>query len=128
MCCAGKVSYGVPVNYAWDGKKSIHIHCASAGRKLRCLDKNNSVSFCVVGRTKVVPDRFTTEYESIILQCLASRNLDDEERMRALMLLVEKYSPGNREKGGKYAEKYFHEAEIIRLDIEKWSGKSCAPL
>ncbi|MCU0457399.1 MAG: pyridoxamine 5'-phosphate oxidase family protein [Bacteroidales bacterium] len=126
MCCDDSAAYGVPVNYAWDGRESIYIHCASSGKKLLCIDKNSSVSFCVVGRTKVIPARFATEYESIILQCRASVSLPADERMRALMLLVEKYSPGAGEKGVKYAEKYFHETEIIRLDVDKWSGKSCS--
>jgi nitroimidazol reductase NimA-like FMN-containing flavoprotein (pyridoxamine 5'-phosphate oxidase superfamily) len=125
MCCDDSAAYGVPVNYVWDGRQAIYIHCAATGKKLKCIDRNNLVSFCVVGNTKVIPSRFATEYESIIIECRASVNLPADERMRALMLLVEKYSPGAGEKGKKYAEKYFHETEIIRLDVDKWSGKSC---
>lgn len=59
-----EMAYGVPVNFAWDGKESVYIHCAPEGRKLRCLGKNASVSFCVVGKTKVILDKFTTAYQS----------------------------------------------------------------
>ncbi len=116
--------YGLPINYVWDGDKSIYLHCAPEGRKLRCIDENNRVSFCVIGKTNVISDKFTTEYESIILECLAERNLPDETRMHALSLLIEKYSPDNKETGMIYAEKSFHRTEIIRLEIIKWSGKS----
>ena len=44
--------YGVPVNYVWDGNHSIYIHCAPEGRKLRCLDQDARVSFCVVGQVQ----------------------------------------------------------------------------
>ncbi len=124
MCCDDSVAYGIPLSFVWDGKDSIYIHSAILGRKLRCLDKNNSVSFCVVGSTNIISEKFTTEYESIILQCKAFRDLPDSERMEALMLIVKKYSPNDIEVGEKYAEKSFHRTEIIRLDIEKWSGKS----
>ncbi|MGB5990250.1 MAG: pyridoxamine 5'-phosphate oxidase family protein [Marinifilaceae bacterium] len=116
--------YGIPINYAWDGKEAIYLHCATEGQKLQYLDKNNIVSFCIVGATRVISDKFTSEYNSIILQCLAHRNLDKEERMNALSLILEKYSPQDKTIGMKYAEKSFHRTEMIRLDIKKWSGKS----
>jgi hypothetical protein len=43
--------------------------------------------------------------------------------MKALELIIDKYSPGDKEVGLKYAQKSFDRTEIIRLDIEKWSGK-----
>lgn len=51
------------------------------------------------------------------------RGLDDEERMHALGLLLEKYSPDDREVGMRYAEKSFHRTEVVRLDILGASGK-----
>lgn len=115
--------YSVPVNYAWDGVASIYFHCALDGRKLRCIDASNSVSFCVVGTTKVIADKFTTQYESIVLECKAFRNLPRKERLKAFELLLDKYSPDDKVKGMKYAENSFDQTEIVRLDVDKWSGK-----
>ncbi|MBK8807058.1 MAG: pyridoxamine 5'-phosphate oxidase family protein [Bacteroidales bacterium] len=123
MSCNDNGAYGLPINYAWDGVKSIYLHCAPEGRKLKCIEENNKVSFCIVGKTNVMPDKFSTEYESIILECLAYKQLPSEERMQALVLLLEKYSPNDKEKGVKYAENSFSRTEIIRLDIINWSGK-----
>jgi len=117
-------AYGIPISYAWDEKHSIYAHCAHEGRKLRCIDLCNKVSFCVVGKTTVLPSKFSTEYESIVLCCSAHRGLPADERMKALMLLLEKYSPNDMEKGKKYAENSVEKTEIIRLDIIEWSGKS----
>ena len=72
-------AYGIPINYIWDGNKSIHLQCAKEGRKLRSLDINNKISFCVVGSTNVISNKFTTEYQSIILECTAIRNLKEKE-------------------------------------------------
>lgn len=115
--------YGVPLNYVWDGSSSLYIHCAPDGEKLRAVRANPDVSFCIVGRTNLLPERFTTEYESVVMRCRAVTGLDDGEKMRALRLLVEKLSPGHVELGMKYSQKSFHRVEIIRLDILTMSGK-----
>lgn len=116
--------YGIPINYVWDGQQSIYLHCAPEGRKLNCLKTNSRVSFCIVGKTNILPEKFSTEYESIVLECTSYIGLSSEERMNALMLLIEKYSPNLKEKGMKYAEGSFGRTEIIRLDISDWSGKT----
>ena len=116
-------AYGVPINYVWNKKNSIYIHGAPEGRKLHCIKRCNTVSFCIVGKTHIISNQFTTEYESIILKCRAYIGLNEEERINALHLLIEKYSPNDKIIGAQYAKKSFHRTEIIRLDIEEASGK-----
>lgn len=116
-------AYGIPVNFVWDGNEFIYIHCAPEGHKLCCISMNSGVSFCILGSTNLIPNKFTTGYESIILTCHASIGLTPEERMHALELLMQKYSPDDLVIGRKYAEKSFHRTEIIRLKIVKFSGK-----
>jgi len=115
--------YGIPVNFVWNGADSLYIHCAPEGRKLRAIDNNPAVSFCIVGRTHLLPSKFTTEYESVVLVGTAHRRLPEEERRHALQLLLQKLSPNDMEVGQKYAEKSFHRVEIIRIDVDEWSGK-----
>lgn len=116
--------YGIPINYVWDGQASIYLHCAPEGRKLLAITRNNNVSFCVVGQTNVVSNKFTTGYASIVLQCKAHIHLKPKERMKALELLLDKYSPNDKETGMKYAEKSFNRTEVIRLNVVEWSGKT----
>lgn len=116
--------YGVPLSYVWDGGVRVYVHCAPEGRKLLSLDRCPEVSFCVVGRTKVAPSKFTTAYESIVLRCHAVRGLEAGEQMEALRLLLKKYAPEDLEVGMKYAEKSFYRTEILRLEIVSVSGKS----
>ncbi len=115
--------YGIPVNYVWDGRQSIYIHCAPEGRKLRALAENARVSFCLVGRVNLLPGKFTTEYESALFFGEAHTRLDDEEKMAALHLLIDKLSADFRDTGDKYARKSFHRVEIIRVDFAEFSGK-----
>ncbi len=116
-------AYGLPISYAWDGEQNIYLHCAAEGKKLRLIDRCNRVSFCVIGQTKVIPDQFTTEYESIILNCTVFRHLPEDERLNAFELILDKYSPQDKEVGMAYARKAFEKTEIIRLQIGQWSGK-----
>ncbi len=116
-------AYGVPLNYVWDGESSIYIHCAPVGRKLTGIEACPEVSFCVVGTVQIVPEEFTTHYESIILQCKAVLQLSLEEKMKAMRLMVEKYSPEYKDTGVTYVEKALSRMEVIRLDIRHWSGK-----
>ncbi|MDH8701589.1 nitroimidazol reductase NimA-like FMN-containing flavoprotein (pyridoxamine 5'-phosphate oxidase superfamily) [Dysgonomonadaceae bacterium PH5-43] len=116
--------YGIPLNYVWDGNNSIYFHCAPEGYKLNCLRENSMVSFCVVGHTKVISNKFTTAYESIIVRGSICMNLTEEECRQALILVLDKYSPADKEIGLKYIEKSFHRTNIIRLDIKEMSGKT----
>lgn len=115
--------YGIPVNFVWDGKQSVYIHCAPAGRKLEAIEKNNKVSLCIVGNVNLLPGKFTTEYESAIFFGTAHIHLTDEEKMEALHLLIDKLSADFKDIGAKYAEKSFHRVEIIRIDFTEFSGK-----
>lgn len=115
--------YGIPVNFVFDGDHSIYIHCAPEGRKLRAIKENKNVSLCIIGHVNLLPDKFTTEYESAIFFGEAHIGLSENERTHALQLFISKMSPDYKETGEMYARKSFHRTEIIRVDIATFSGK-----
>ncbi len=114
--------YGIPISYVLSGK-SIYFHCAPDGFKLKSIRHDNRVSFCVVGRTHVIPGQFTTAYESALVFGHMVYDLSEEERRKALDLLVEKYCPDHIDISKTYINKSFHRTYILRLDIEHLSGK-----
>ncbi len=116
--------YGVPVNFVWDGDDAIYIHCAPEGKKIDILECYDHVSFCVVGNVNLLPGQFTTEYESIILDCEVTIPTYDEERLYALELIVKKFSPQHFDTGMRYAHKSLPRTCIVRLDILSWSAKA----
>lgn len=120
----GAVAYGVPVNYVWDGQEALYVHCAKDGRKLRCITQNACVSFCVVGPTCVLPDKFTAAYQSIVMECRAEVGLAEDERRKALRMILDKYSHDYAELGKTYAERSFARTGVIKLSVLRWSGKS----
>lgn len=118
----GGVPYGIPVSYVLDDA-SIYIHCGPAGRKMDIIGESAPVSFCVVGGTQIIPHKFTTNYESVVVAGVVHNVKDDEECWRCLRLILEKYSPANMEVGIKYAEKSFFRTRVLRIDIDSISGK-----
>ena len=115
--------YGVPLNFVWDGQESIYFHCSTEGKKIYILECSDYVSFCVVGNVNRLPSQFTTEYESIILECEVTIPTYDEERMYALELFLKKYAPNDVDLGMKFARKSSYRTGVVRLDINTWSGK-----
>ncbi|MBO6117252.1 MAG: pyridoxamine 5'-phosphate oxidase family protein [Bacteroidales bacterium] len=116
--------YCVPLNFVWDKANSVYVHCAPEGRKVNALMKNPDVSFCIIGNVNLLPGKFTTGYESVIMEGKAELNITDAEKTKAIELLLEKLSPKDIAVGRKYAEKSFHRTRIIRIDFTKWSGKT----
>lgn len=115
-------AYGVPLSYAYvDG--AIYFHCANEGQKLDNINDNNKVSFCVVADTRVIPEKFTTNFESVIVFGKAQISLDDEKR-KGLLALVEKYSPDFIEKGTAYMNSDINKTTVFKIDIEHISGKA----
>ena len=116
--------YCVPMSYAWDGGDHIYFHCAPEGEKLRHLARSGDVCFCVVGATQVLPSKFSTLYESVLVFGRIDEIHDSASKMAALGLLLDKYSPDDKPAGLKYSEKSLHRTKILRLAISRISGKS----
>ncbi|MEW9097103.1 MAG: pyridoxamine 5'-phosphate oxidase family protein [Clostridiaceae bacterium] len=114
--------YGVPLSYVYI-ENAIYFHCAREGQKLDSIEKNNKVSFSVVGRTKLLPEKFSTEYESIIIFGKATE-VNDEEKERALIAIIGKYSPEYIESGMEYIKRAANRTRVIKVSIENICGKT----
>lgn len=115
-------AYGVPLNYVYINN-SIYFHCAVEGHKTDNITVNNKVSFCVVGEIEVLPDKFSTRYQSVIVFGLIEEVYGDEKH-QALTGLLEKYSSQYMEKGMKYIDSYEARTKVLKLNIEHISGKA----
>jgi uncharacterized protein len=114
--------YGVPLSYVYMGG-DIYLHCALEGQKLDRIRSDNKVTFCVVGEATPMPDIFAMKYTSAIAFGKAGE-VDGEEKMKALIAFVKKYSTDEYlEKGRQYAENAFHKTVIIKIAVEHLTGK-----
>lgn len=122
MCSTIGYGYGIPLSYARDGQR-LYFHCSPDGFKQKCLAANNRVSFCIIGKTRVIPEKFTTVYESVIAFGTMALDLPEEEHGLALRLLMQKYSPAHLQIDEVYRGKTFRRNHLMRLDIEHVTGK-----
>ncbi len=116
------VPHGIPLNFSFV-KDCIYFHCAPDGKKIDLLSTNKKVSFCVVGRTEVMPEKFGTKYESVVATGIAEE-LFAEDKREGLFMLLRKYSPDYFQKGLEYIDKLIDKAKVFRICIESVTGKA----
>ncbi len=121
--CDGNYPYGVPVNYVYKDR-AIYIHSASQGHKIENIKKNSKVSFVVVSKCEVLPQEFSTRYESVVVFGKAEI-LQGEDAIEPLREIVGKYSPDWAEQAEKIIEQYLKEVCMIRINIQHIQGKAC---
>ena len=114
--------YGVPLNYCLVDNY-IYFHCAVEGRKIDNIHTDKNVSFCAVGDTEILPDKFGTKYESVIVAGEIEEAFDTEKQT-ALEGLIRKYSPDYFEKGLEYIETLQAKTRVFKIPITHISGKA----
>ncbi len=117
--------YGVPLNYAVVNG-NIYVHAALEGKKLQCVAYCPDVCFTVVGLTEVLPDKFSTRYESVIVTGSAAVIEPSEEKDEALLALIRKYSNNFMEKGMAYINSDKNKTVVIRIIPSAITGKKRA--
>ena len=118
-------AYGIPINFVYSvTDNALYFHCALEGHKLDNLKRNNKVAFCVVGNTKILSEKFSTLYESVIVFGQAEIAQTDEDKHFALRKLIEKYAPHHLEAGEYYIESDKHKTLIFKINIEYVTGKT----
>lgn len=103
---------------------SVYFHSATEGKKLDNIEKNNSVCLSGVRHTKLVPEKFTTEFESAVAlgRCRLIENT--EEKISALRAICEKYANSNM---ASFEEAITHSLErtaVYKINLEQITGKA----
>lgn len=114
--------YGVPLNFCIIND-CIYFHCAVEGQKIDNIKQNKLVSFCAVGNTEILPDKFGTKYESVIVSGEVEEVFDMNKQM-AMEGLLHKYSSEFFDKGIKYIEGLRKKTRVFKITINKLTGKA----
>lgn len=114
--------YAVPLSYVYENG-SLWFHGAAAGHKTDAIRQNGKVSFCVVDRDEVIPEKLTTAYRSVIVFGKASILEDEQEIRAAARAIGRKYSPNMDDKIEQEIKIEFPHMAIVRLDMEHMTGK-----
>ncbi len=117
--------YAVPLSFAFADNK-LYFHIAKSGHKLDALRRNPKASFCIIRQDHILPEKYTTCYQSVLAFGKVRIVEDDtqEEKRLALDLLADKYSPMETRESreaeiGKLKDALF----VLVMDIEHLSGK-----
>ena len=111
--------YTVPVNYIYYNDK-IYFHSAIEGHKIDNITQNNKVSFTVISKNEILEEKFTTEYQSVIVFGTAKLIGPDKE---VLLELIRKYSTPYMHKAEEYIKKHKEATQIVEITIEHMTGK-----
>lgn len=101
----------------------VYFHTAKQGRKLDCLRREPRVCIACVGDTQRLPDKFTTKYESAILEGVAEEVEDEAEKIRALRLLCQRHTPANMENFDQAIARSLAVTGIWKIRVDGMTGK-----
>lgn len=118
--------YAVPLSYVYhDGK--FYFHSAPAGHKLDAVRRCPKVSFCVIALDEIHPETFTTHFRSAVAFGQVRVLEDREEKLAAIRLLADKYSPGQAGREAEISQSFDHLC-MLELTVEHMTGKEAIEL
>ena len=120
--------YGIPVTPVLEGR-SLYFHCSAApgGRKTDNMEMNQRVCLCFMGKARTVPELYTVDFASAVVEGRAARVPAPEEKARAFVALLRRHAPHNSaaRNAVQFANR-LHLTEVWRVDIERITGKARA--
>lgn len=136
--------YGIPLSIARD-EKTLYFHSAMDGRKVKIFEKNPNVNVTFVGEVKVpenytkdeldeiikdeskavllISSVFTTEYESAVVKGKVKLVEDEEEKIKAMKLICEKYTPLKMDYFNMAIKAGLKRTNVYRIEIEEIKAK-----
>lgn len=119
----GGYPYTVPLNFVLIDNK-VYFHCAKTGHKIDAVKNCDKASLCVVVRDEVLPEKYTTKYESVVAFGKVKLVSDAGEMRTAIEKFALKYCPEESESNrDKAIEDEWNILEMISFDIEHLTGK-----
>ena len=119
--------YADPISYVYAGGKLL-FHCAKSGHKLDAVRREPKASFCVIARDDILPEKFTTRFQSVIAFGKI-RELEGEEKRAAIETLALKYSPLETEESRREEiEKTWKALCLLEMTVEHLTGKEAIEL
>ena len=114
--------YCIPLSMAREGDW-LYFHSAKEGHKIDNLRHSSRVCVSCVGDVKIIPGDFSTEFESAVINGTVSEVTDRQEKIRALRLISERYTPDNMPAFDEAIQKSLEITGIWKIHIDEISGK-----
>lgn len=136
--------YGLPLSIVRDGDR-LYFHSAKEGRKVEVLKENSKVSVVFVGEVEVpenfskdeldeiaadsskavllISSVFTTQFESTLVRGQVNLVEDLDEKIKAMRIICEKYTPSKMEYFDMAIEAGLGRTNVYRVEIEDMTAK-----
>ena len=115
------VAYGVPLSLASTDDNTWYFHCALKGDKIDAIAAHPQVCLSAVTRSEPVVDTkngsFTLLFESAIAFGKASLVTDDEEKVRALRAICERFLPQHMDAFQASIDRSLKSTAVVRIDL-----------
>ena len=115
--------YCVPISPILIDNK-VYFHCATEGQKLENIDSKNTVCISGVRHTKLIPEEYTTEYESAVASGKCTIVTDEQEKITALREICKKYAKNSMENIDRKIAESLHKTCICKIKIKQITGKA----
>ena len=120
--------YAVPISYVYDGA-SLYFHCAQEGHKLDAIRRDSKASFCVIAKDRVVPEEYTTYYQSVIVFGRMRILTDEAQKRAAAEKLALRYAPSDSAAHrGAVIDREWTALCMLEMQIEHITGKEAIEL
>jgi len=103
---------------------TVYFHCAKKGRKLTNIIENSAVCISGVSYTNLVPEQYTTEYESFVATGKCEIVTNDEEKIMALRRISEKFAQSAIEQFDSRMAQWAVRTTVCKIEIENITGKA----
>ena len=114
--------YCVPLSLAREGDW-LYFHSALEGHKIDNLRRDGRVCICCTGDIRPAPGEFSIGYESVVIKGTASEVNGREEKIRALALISERYTPAMMSSFDEAIEKSLTITAVWKIHIDEITGK-----
>lgn len=115
--------YCIPISPVLCGDV-IYFHCALEGQKIDNLTSRPQVCLTCVGDTRLLPESFSTAYESAVVCGRAEMVEDAAEKRFALTKLCEKYAAENMAQVPAAIERSLARTGICKITVTTLTGKA----
>jgi len=114
--------YCIPLSMTREGEW-IYFHSAKEGHKTDNLRNDNRVCISCVGHAAVIPERFSVDYESVVIFGKASEISGRDDKIHALKCISLRYTPGHMAAFDDAIERSLEVTSVWKIHIDGISGK-----
>ncbi len=120
---AGGRAYGLPLSLASGDDVNWYFHCALEGKKLDAIKAHPDVCLSAVTRCAPAVDpedgSFTLQYKSAVAFGRAEVVTDDDEKVRGLRLICQRFLPHHMEAFDRSVARSLARTALVRITLSE---------